>query len=499
MLSPLSFIFRWVCAQLLAGFLLLLSFSLQAQETYLLSLSEVADLARSESPSFKLAETRFSNNYWRYRSFKADYLPQIRFNATLPDLNRSIDPIILPDGRENFISRSLMRNSVGVSLSQPITATGGEVFLFTGLRRLDVFANDLIDASTSYLSTPVSLGFRQPLRTFNALKWAKKIEPLRYEEGQRIFNQEKELAAANVAGLFFDLLLAQLNLEATEKNKINADTLYAISQGRFSVGRIAETDLLQIELSVMNADAALAQATLNAQTANEELRQFLGIQQAVNFQLITPANIPDFAVDAEEALRYAQQNRSEVLAFERRQIEAAAQVDEAIKSNGFQIDINGQFGLSGTSSQFSDAYQGLIDQEVVSLGIQVPIADFGKARSRIEVAKSNQELELLNIEQERISLEQRVRLQVRQFDLLRRQVSLGERAYEVALRREDIARQRYLIGKLSVTELNLAVQEMDAARRQYIAALRDFWLAYYQLRRLTLFDFIDRKMLLPQQ
>ncbi len=463
---------------------------------YQLSLEQVIEIARSESPDYKLAETRFNNNYWRYRSFKADFLPQIRLNATLPDLNRSIDPIILPDGRENFISRALMRNSVGISVSQPLVATGGEVFLFTGLRRLDVFANDLIDASTSFLSTPISVGFTQPLRTFNQLKWSKKIEPLRYEEGQRIFNQEKELAAANVAGLFFDLLLAQLNLQAATKNKVNADTLYVISQGRFGVGRIAETDLLQIELSVMNADAALAQATLNAQTANEELRQFLGIRQAVDFQLISPAQIPDLVIDVEEALRYAQQHRSEILAFERRQLEAAAEVDRAIKSNGFQVNVNGQFGLSGTSDQFSNAYNGLIDQEVVTLGIQVPIADFGKARSRIEVAKSNQELELLNIEQERISLEQRVRLQVRQFDLLRRQVALSDRAYEVALRREDITRQRYLIGKLSVTELNLAVQEMDAARRQYVAALRDFWLGYYQLRRLTLFDFLRREALI---
>lgn len=464
--------------------------TLSAQTTYNLTLDEVIDLARSESPALKLAETRLNNNYWRFRSFKADYLPQIQLDATLPDLNRSIDPIILPDGREDFISRSLMRNSVGISLSQPIAATGGNVFLFTGLRRLDVFGNEIIDGTTSYLSTPVSLGFFQPLRTFNELKWDKKIEPIRYEESKREFNEDKEIAAGTGAQLFFDLLLAQLNLEAAEKNKYNADTLYAISQGRFGVGRIAETDLLQIELSVMNANAALAQATLNAQTANEELRRFLGITEATNFQLITPAGIPDISVDVDEALRYARKNRSEILAFDRRRLEAEADVDRAVKSNGFQVNLNGQFGLSGTDKDFGGAYNDLIDQQVLTLGLRVPIADFGKARSRIEVARSNQELELLNIEQEKISFEQRVRLQVRQFDLLRNQVALADRAYEVALRREDITRQRYLIGKISITELNLAVREMDEARRQYAAALRDFWLGHYQLRRLTMYDFI---------
>ncbi|MFT7226688.1 MAG: outer membrane protein, partial [Neolewinella sp.] len=158
--------------------------------------------------------------------------------------------------------------------------------------------------------------------------------------------------------------------------------------------------------------------------------------------------------------------------------------------NGFQVDINGQFGLSGTGNSFGSAYDGLIDQEVVTLGIRVPIADFGKARSRIEVARSNQDLERLNITQEKISFERRIRLQVRQYDLLRNQVTLSDRAYEVSIRRQDITRKRYLIGKLSVTELNLAVQEQDAARGQYLSSLRNFWIGYYELRRLTLFDFI---------
>lgn len=466
-----------------------------AQEIVQLDLTEVVEIARSESPDAKLAETRLNNNYWRFRSAQADLKPQITLDATLPNLNRSIEGITLPDGRENFISRALMGNRVGISLSQPIVATGGQVFLFTGLRRLDIFKNEVTDGAISYLSTPISLGFNQPLRGYNALKWSKKIAPLRYEEQQRAFNEQKETAAAESARLFFNLLIAQLNLEAAEKNKSNADTLYSISQGRFGVGRIAETDLLQIELSSMNANASYAQATLNAQTANEALRRFLGITKNVAFDLVPPAALPDVVVEEEVALEYANKYRSEILAYERRRLEAEASLDQARKTNGFRVNLEGQFGLSGTSQEFGQAYNGLIDQEVFTLALSVPIADFGKARSRIEVAKSNQELELLNVAQERISLERRVKLQVQQFDLLRNQVALADRAYEVSRRNEEITRKRYLIGKISVTELNLAVRSMDSARAQYVGALRNFWLGYYELRRLTLFDFIAGKPL----
>lgn len=469
---------------------LLLCTGVLAQDATVLTLPEVVAIARSESPDAKLAETQLNNNLWRFRSFQADFKPQISLDATLPSLNRSIDAIVLPDGSEDFIPRSLMRNSVNVFLSQPIVATGGQVFLRTGLRRLDIFETDISPSSVSYLSTPISLGFNQPLRGFNELKWGRRIEPLRYEENRRRFDEARELAAAQATTRFFDLLIAQLNLEAARQDKINADTLFAISQGRSSVGRIAETDLLQIELSTMNANAALATASLNQQTANEALRSFLGITDDITFDLVPPAGLPAIDPDVDAALDHALRHRAAILGFERRALEAESEVDRAVKQNGFQIDVEGQFGLSGTGRTLGGAYDELIDQEVVTLGLRVPIADFGKARSRIEVARSNQQLELLNIEQERISFERRIRLAVRQFALLRDQVDLADRANIVGQRREQITRDRYLIGKISVTELNLAVQEMDAARRRYVSALRNFWTGYYELRRLTLYDFI---------
>ena len=35
----------------------------------------------------------------------------------------------------------------------------------------------------------------------------------------------------------------------------------------------------------------------------------------------------------------------------------------------------------------------------------------------------------------------------------------------------------------------LALTQKDEAKRTYIASLRNFWTAYYNLRRLTLYDF----------
>ena len=89
-------------------------------------------------------------------------------------------------------------------------------------------------------------------------------------------------------------------------------------------------------------------------------------------------------------------------------------------------------------------------------------------------------------------------MKVKQFDLIRNQVALGNRAYEVSQKREQMTRNRYFIGKIGVTDLNIAIGEKEAARRSYMSALREFWLAYYDLRRITLYDF-ERQVSLVRQ
>lgn len=454
-----------------------------------MSLPDIIAMAQSDAPDVQISKTKLSNRYWFYQSFLSDYRPQIDLQATLPNLNRSIQSIIRPDGTQAFVPRSFMENSFGISLSQDIEWTGGNVYAFTGLERLDIFKTDLTDKSSSYLSTPIIIGFRQPILGFNELKWNKKIQPLRFEEANREYVEEMETVAFQSASLFFDVLISQVNVEALIKNKENADTLFAISKGRFSVGRIAETELLQIELSAMNADADLASARLSMQTNSERLRNFLGIEQAVSFELIPPTDIPDVIIDEELALQYAEKYRSESIAFVRRLKEAEQEVSRAKAESGLQAEVNGRFGLSQTALNLSDAYVDPIDQQQFSIGLNIPIADWGKAKARMEIAKSNQDLEKMNVTQDRISFEREISIKVQQFDLLRTQVALAKRAYDVSEKRLDITRKRYLIGKIEVLELNIALQDQDSGRRAYYSALSAFWTAYYELRRLTLYDF----------
>ncbi|MEN0006804.1 MAG: TolC family protein [Bacteroidota bacterium] len=470
-------------------------------DTMRLTLNEVVAMAQGRAPDVQIARTAFTNNFWRFRSYQADLKPQLRLNATLPDLDRSIDAITQNDGSLLFLNRSQMRNSVGISVEQQIGLTGGSVFLSSDLERLDLLGSAFSGADRiSYFSTPIAIGINQPLFRFNPWRWDKQIEPLRFEESQRAYSEDMEQVAYGAAEFFFDILIAQLNLEAAYRDKANADTLFNISKGRFDVGRIAETELLQIELSAMNADAALAQSALNLQTSTERLRNFLGIQEAIQFRLTPPISIPQFTIDSEKAISFARKNRSRVLAFQRRLLESERQVDEARKEAGVNMDLFLYFGLSQTSNALDQAYVDPLDQERVRVGINMPIADWGKTKSRIEIAESNRALTELQVNQERINFERDILIKVQQFDLVRQQVALALRSYEIAQKSLDITRKRYLIGKILITDLNIAIAAEASARQAYISALRTFWLALYDLRRLTLYDFEnDRPLILDPE
>jgi outer membrane protein TolC len=465
-----------------------------SQETPVLTLTleETIALAQSDAPNVLLAKTQLSNNYWRFRSFEADYKPQVSFNATLPSFNRAISQVPLPSGAVAFLQQSFMTNSAGISVNQRIAKTGGFVYASTNLQRNDIFAPD---RKTSYLSSPIRVGFVQPIFGFNSFKWEKKIQPLQFDEAKRSYSESIEEVASESARLFFSVYVAQISVNAAERDIANADTLYRIAQGRFSVGKIAETDLLQVEISKMNSDANLAKATLDLQTGTENLRNFLGMKDAVLFNLIPPIDIPEFEIDVNKALEYALKNRSEIINYERRKQQAQRDVAQAIGSNGININLSGQVGFSQTDETFAGAYTSPLDQEQIQLTLSVPIIDWGKAESEQQIAESNLKYVTMQVEQERINFEQNIRLRIRQFDVVRKQANLAAKTYEVSQKNFDITKKRYLIGKIGVTELNIAIANQENTRRNYMNALRNFWLAHYEIRRLTLYDFMNEKAL----
>ncbi len=459
----------------------------QSSEVRHLNLEEVIEIAREQSPDALAARHRYRGSYWRHQSYKAGYLPGLRLDATLPNLNRNIQAITLPDGSDVFVRRSLASSSGTLSLNQRIGFTGGQIFMNTGLERIDLIRDD--GNTTSFLSTPINVGFSQPIFGYNPYKWERKIEPLLFQEARKRYIEDLETISMRANNLFFDLLLAQINIEINTLNLANNDTLYEISKGRYSLGRIAENELLQMELNVLNSEAALEQARIDYEAALFRFRSYLGIENVENVTLIVPAERHNMLIQVEAALEQARQNRSDILALERQQLEAESEVSQARSESRFNANLFAVYGLTQTADNFSDAYVDPLDQQQLRVGIQIPILDWGVSRGRVRMAESNRELVNTNVEQALIDFEQEVFLRVMEFNMLDRQLMIASKADTIADKRYEVSRQRYLIGRIDILELNIALEEKDRAKQRYLAALRNYWRGFYEMRRLTLYDF----------
>ena len=88
-----------------------------------------------------------------------------------------------------------------------------------------------------------------------------------------------------------------------------------------------------------------------------------------------------------------------------------------------------------------------------------------------------------------MEFEQDVYFQVKQFEQSFMQFQISAKADTIGARRFEVTKNRYLIGKVDITDFFRAQTDKDSARRNYLQAMRNYWISYYNLRRLTLYDF----------
>jgi outer membrane protein TolC len=456
-----------------------------AAQTPALTLAEVIAQATDHSATGQQAVTTRETSYWAWRGYQANYRPQLGLTGTLPNFSRVITPVVQPDGTTSFQSVRINNSDLGLTLSQNIGLTGGQVYIGSVVQRFDDFNGGL----KRYNNQPFTIGITQPLGQFNSLRWARAIEPLRYQESQRQYVEERETIAQRVTELYFDVLLQQVNADVARQNAQATAELLRIGQERYRLGRLSQSDVLQLELNVLDARQAQTQAQLDAQNAAVALQAYTGLPETEAPALAVPAPAPQPAVLPSVALEQARQNRSATRAFRRRLLLAERDVAQAHGTTGLQATLTANLGYVNQAENLGNTYLNLQNQQQVRLAFSLPLVDWGRRQSIIKTAELNRDQTQRAIAQETLSFEQTVLAQAGQLAALSEQLGLAGRADSLAQRRYDIARATYLLGRISLTDLTLASAAKDGARRGYIFALRACWVAFYRLRALTLYDF----------
>jgi outer membrane protein TolC len=456
------------------------------EEVKKLTLKDAIEIAKKQSPDALMAKHKFRASYWQYRSFQASYLPSLLLTGSLPSFNKSINKISTTEG-DVFSAQTINSLYAGLSLNQKIGFTGGDISLNSNLQRLDNIETDT--TYYFYKATFLNIAYRQPLFTYNSYKWNRKLEPLLYNEARKVYLENMEQVSLTATNHFFNLLLAQINEKIAVINLANYDTLYKIAQGRYNLGKIAENDLLQLELQYLRAGSAVKDAALEVDNQLFRFKSYLRITEGAKFELIAPDHITPFIVVADRAIEEARANNPQSLSFNRRLMEAESEVARAKYDGRFDAELFAVYGLSNNADLIEDINNNPLDEQRLELGISLPLLDWGVARGKIKMAQSNQEIVRTTVEQEQLDFNQEIFLKVARFNMQFEQVNISARADTVAQKGYDITKARYLIGKISITDLNIAQAEADNSKSNYINTLWIYWRNYYDLRRLTLYDF----------
>ncbi len=473
--------------------LIFVALSSHAQDvTRQLSLEDVIKLAKQQSPDALLAKHEFRVKYWQYKSFKASYLPSLVLRGYVPSYNKSINKYQEKEG-DVFRLTNINNVSAGLTLNQKIGLTGGDISLNSNLAMLNNFLPETDTTAaftaTEYTTTLINVELRQPLVRYNPYKWERRIEPMLYNEAKKIYLEAMEEVSTTATNHFFNLLIAQIEERIATINEANYDTLFKIAQGRYELGRIAENELLQLELQYLTAGADVKNAELQFKDQVFKFKSFLRIQDDVSIELIEPSNFTPFKVNPAKALQEARYNSSEALSFNRQLVQAESLVAEAKYDGRFDAELYAVYGLSNFESNFQALTNRPQDVQTVELGITVPILDWGVAKGRLKMAESNQEIVRTNVEQQQIDFDQKVFLLVAQFNMQYDQLIIAAKSDTVGQKRYDITKARYLIGKISITDLNIAQTEADNSKKSYFNTLWRYWRYYYDIRRTTLYDF----------
>lgn len=457
----------------------------EGAQTMRLSLPEAIARARTNSVDAEVALNQLKSAYWGYRSYRAELLPEVSFRGTVPSYRKQYSSYMNSDGSYSFVPNNYLQMEGELSVGQNIWLTGGKVSVNTSL---DFYRQMGTGAYNRFMSIPVAITLSQPIFGVNHIKWERRIEPVRYEEAKARYLSATEEVATSAIQYYFQLLMARENHSIARQNLEQAERLYEVAKEKREMGRISRNDLLQMELNLLNARTDMTNCESDLKSNIFQLCTFLDLDLDTQLEPEIPLDLPDIHIAYDDAYEKAMANNKFAKQMLRYQLEADYQVAQA-KGAQREINLFAQLGYTGTNHDFSEVYRNLKDNQVVEIGFEIPLIDWGRRKGKVKVAESNRRLVESQVRQENMNFSRNLFILVEQYGNQLQQLQTARRADEIAAQRYATNVETFLIGKISTLDLNDSRVKKDEARREYVNELYRFWLYYYQIRSITLWDY----------
>ena len=477
---------KWKFVSIYIG-LCLVAFIGKAQQPVKLDLKRTIELANDSSLSAFRYQNMYLSGYWEYRTYKANRLPSLTLNLMPAQYYRYITQRYDSNtDMDVYREQQMFSAGGGLSVRQNFDLTGGTFYIDSDLEYMRNFGET---KSTQFSSVPFRVGYSQSLLGYNPFRWDRKIEPLKFEKVKKEFIYNTEVVSEEAVNYFFNLAMAQADYQLARENVASTDTLYSIGLQRHKIAAISRADLLTLQLDKVNARNTLENAQIALKRAMFALASFLNMDKNTLLELDMPGRPLSMEISVDEALAMAKANNPDFLQQQQNVLEAERDVNKTRVESRFNASLNASVGFNQVAEKFKDVYHKPLQQDLVSISVSVPLVDWGVRKGKYNMAKNNLNVVKIAARQEELKLEEEVTMTVSDFNIQQRLIMSAEEALDLAVMAYEQTRQRYIIGKADVNSLTLSLNRQQEAQKNYISALKNYWLNYYKIRKLTLHDF----------
>ena len=464
-----------------------------AQSHLVLNIDRTVQMATDSSLQVRRYRSDFLSSRYLYLSWEASRKPQISLSSIPVMFEQYMTRRYLSDeDLDVYRQQRLFYTEAGLSFSQTMEPFGGQFYGSSQLGYLHTLGNTV---QQQWMTVPLALGYRQDLLFYNPLKWDRKIEPLKLTRAQKELAYRIETTSEEAVEKFFALALAQDQLQMAREYLASCDTIFAIARQRYKISSIPKAELSILELASTNARTTLTNARITRNRAARELATLLGLEPDTDIELVIPSVDGSLRVDLEEALMQARENNPAYVQARQQALEARRDADKARVEKSFNVSLDASVGLNQVAGQFVSAYLHPPVQSMANITLSVPLLDWGKRKNLWLAAVSALESAEQAESEAARNTERDVTLAVEEFNERQDIVETASRALSIAEEAYTQSLQLFIRGQANAYDLSLAQSHWQNARSNHIASLQNYWLAYYRLRRLTLYDFRRRAVI----
>lgn len=141
------------------------------------------------------------------------------------------------------------------------------------------------------------------------------------------------------------------------------------------------------------------------------------------------------------------------------------------------------------ADNFKGVYKNLLNEQSALINISIPLVDFGRRKTQLAQIRENIELDIINEQKAADNVIDEVVGRVSYMTINRRKVESMAETYKLTQMFYNEALESYKLGRNPFSKVCEALIRQKLALADYYNAMRDYWVNYYEIRRMTLYDF----------